>query len=142
MALQSECCYAPGTNYKSSSPVIGRCESCCNKHFCACWQWAHPPEQQVEALVQACLALLKRNLVQPFSLTLLNVGATNFCATAVRGQGMPKAFSRLLSRPAATPSDNSTGAYESAGKLLLACCSPVKYLVVNLYVACCRIDVD
>ncbi|BDA49872.1 DNA polymerase iota at N-terminal half [Coccomyxa sp. Obi] len=78
-------------------------------------QWAHPPEQQVEAIVQASLALLKRNLVQPFSLTLLNVGATNFCAAAVRGQGMPKAFSRLLCRPAAAPSNEPVGACEAAG---------------------------
>lgn len=69
--------------------------------------------------MQACLTLLKRNLVQPFSLTLLNVGATNFCATAVRGQGMPKAFNRLLGRPAATPSNEPMGTGEAAGKLLV-----------------------
>jgi hypothetical protein len=62
-------------------------------------QWQQPPEQQAEALVQAALSLLRRNLAQPFSLTLLNIGATGFAAQQpAAGQQMPPVFARLLAR--------------------------------------------
>ena len=46
----------------------------------------------------AALSLLKRNLPQPFSLTLLNIGATGFAAQQQPGGAMPPVFARLLSR--------------------------------------------
>ena len=58
----------------------------------------HPAEQQATALVAAALSLLKRNLPQPFSHTLLNIGATGFAAQQQPGGAMPPVFARLLSR--------------------------------------------
>lgn len=40
----------------------------------------------MNTIVQSALGILKRNLVQPFSLTLLNVGATNFGSAASGSQ--------------------------------------------------------
>jgi hypothetical protein len=57
-------------------------------------QWHQPPEQQADVVVQSALAMLRRNLVQPFSLTLLNVGAANF-GTASDGQ-LKGGFCRLF----------------------------------------------
>lgn len=79
-------------------------------------QWTQSAEQQAEAVVQASLALIKRNLVQPFSLTLLNVGATNFCAMASRSCGaLPKAFNSFLSRPSDSVKKDAKVAQESSG---------------------------
>lgn len=66
-------------------------------------------EKQATALVDAAMALFKRNNAGPFVLTLLNLGATNFAA-AGPGHGMPAAFTRLLgsSKPAARPPPNTS----------------------------------
>lgn len=46
----------------------------------------------MEAIVQASHSILRKNLAQPFSLTLLNIGATNFSAPLNKERGVPKAF--------------------------------------------------
>ena len=75
------------------------------------------PEQQAEAVVQASLTLLKRHLVQPFSLTLLNVGATNFCTAVSRGGQLPKAFSTFFSQAAAAPAKEIVEEQDTAGEM-------------------------
>ncbi len=75
-----------------------------------------PPEHQAEAVVQASLTLLKRNLVQPFSLTLLNVGATNFCTAVNKGNQLPKAFSTFRSQPASAPAKKALQGSDAAGE--------------------------
>ena len=59
-------------------------------------QWQATKEQQADALVQASMSILRKNLAQPFSLTLLNIGATNFSAPAATHRGVPKAFKSLF----------------------------------------------
>ncbi|CAL5220492.1 g2519 [Coccomyxa viridis] len=59
-------------------------------------QWQASKEQQVEAMVQASLSILRKNLAQPFSLTLLNIGATNFSAPLNMERGVPKAFKNFF----------------------------------------------
>ncbi len=59
-------------------------------------QWQGSKEQQADALVQASISILRRNLAQPFSLTLLNIGATNFSTPSVAQRGVPKAFESLF----------------------------------------------
>ncbi len=50
----------------------------------------------MEAMVQASLSILRKNLAQPFSLTLLNIGATNFSAPLNKERGVPKAFKNFF----------------------------------------------
>ena len=110
---------------------------CCPLHQCPevapahALQWHQAPEQQAEALVAAGLAILRKNLAQPFSLTLLNIGATNFSAAAsAQHSVMPQSFARLLSRdalpgPAAAAQDASSGARPGRGTaalLAVTCC--------------------
>ena len=91
-------------------------------------QWHQAPEQQAEALVAAGLAILRKHLAQPFSLTLLNIGATNFGAVAsAQHSAMPQSFARLLSRdalpgPAALAQDTSASAGAGPGRK--AMCAP------------------
>ena len=59
-------------------------------------QWHASKEQQAEAIVQASLSILRKNLAQPFSLTLLNIGATNFSAPLNKERGVPKAFQKFF----------------------------------------------
>lgn len=80
-------------------------------------QWVQTPEQQAEAVVQASLTLLKRHLVQPFSLTLLNVGATNFCTAVSRGGQLPKAFSTFFGQAAAAPAKEIVEEQDTAGEM-------------------------
>ena len=91
-------------------------------------QWHQAPEQQAEALVAAGQAILRKNLAQPFSLTLLNIGATNFgTAASAQHSVMPQSFTRLLSRdtlpgPAAAAQDTSAGAHSGAQDCCATCC--------------------
>lgn len=55
------------------------------------------------------MSILRKNLAQPFSLTLLNIGATNFSAPAAMQSGVPKAFKSLFGGRAAAQR-NSNGA--------------------------------
>lgn len=59
-------------------------------------QWHTSKEQQADALVQVSLSILRKNLAQPFSLTLLNIGATNFSAPLNAQKGVPKAFKNFF----------------------------------------------
>ena len=63
----------------------------------------------------AAMSLLRRNLAQPFSLTLLNIGATGFSAQQQPGGAMPPVFARLLSRGDAAAVPSAGGALMSAG---------------------------
>ena len=54
----------------------------------------------MEAIVQASLSILRKNLAQPFTLTLLNIGATKFSAPLNKERGVPKAFKNFFEAPA------------------------------------------
>ena len=45
--------------------------------------------------MQASLSILRKNLAQPFSLTLLNIGATSFLASVPAQRIVPKALEEL-----------------------------------------------
>lgn len=65
-------------------------------------QWQASKEQQAEAIAQASLSILRKNLAQQsFLLTLLNIGATNFSAPINAQRGMPKAFKSFFGGPSA-----------------------------------------
>ena len=68
-------------------------------------QWQASKEQQAEAIVQASHSILRKNLAQPFSLTLLNIGATNFSAPLNRERGVPKAFKNFFGAQASAGAD-------------------------------------
>lgn len=78
-------------------------------------QWQATKEQQADALVQASMSILHKNLAQPFSLTLLNIGATNFSAPAATQCGVPKAFKSLFG--GRTAQRNSNGAQQVTAAL-------------------------
>jgi len=73
-------------------------------------QWHTSKEHQADALVQISLSILRKNLAQPFSLTLLNIGATNFSAPLNAQKGVPKAFKTFFGGQRST-----NGAKQAAG---------------------------
>ncbi len=88
----------------------------------------------MEAMVQASLSILRKNLAQPFSLTLLNIGATNFSAPLNMERGVPKAFKNFFGAQASAGtevvSQQAAGAAgdlpESAG-FAYWCADPLRY---------------
>ena len=68
---------------------------------------------QVEAVCKSVMALLARHLQEPFSLSLLNVGGTNF-ASAAQSSRLPAVFGRARAAippaPAAAPAPGSSAA--------------------------------
>ena len=65
--------------------------------------------------MQASLSILRKNLAQPFSLTLLNIGATNFLATAPAERVMPKALKSFLRAGQGTNQHKGTSSQQAAG---------------------------
>ena len=61
-----------------------------------------PDEAQAHALVAAAMRLLASHVREPFHLTLLNIGATNFAPARMGlGHALPPAMARLLAQGSA-----------------------------------------
>ena len=80
--------------------------------------------------MQASLSILRKNLAQPFSLTLLNIGATSFLASAPAQRVVPKALRSFLRAGQGSSRHKSTSSQQVAGhagalhsivKLMYAC---------------------
>lgn len=75
-----------------------------------------PDAQQVDTVLRAAVQLLKQQLPEPFDLSLLNVGATNFKDVGVSSSFKPSSIARLFTRDqgkdtemaAVAAADNST----------------------------------
>ena len=78
-------------------------------------QWGKSKEQQAEGVVQASLSILRKNLAHPFSLTLLNIGATSFLATTPAQRVVPKALKSFLDSGQGANRHKSTSSQQVAG---------------------------
>ena len=65
--------------------------------------------------MQASLSILRKNLAQPFSLTLLNIGATSFLASAPAQRVVPKALRSFLRAGQGSSRHKSTSSQQVAG---------------------------
>ena len=65
--------------------------------------------------MQASLSILRKNLAQPFSLTLLNIGATSFLASVPAQRIVPKALRSFLKAGQGSSRHKSTSSQQVAG---------------------------